>query len=191
MITSIKGVLETIGPDWADIAVGGVAVRVYVPASEIDQLGPPGSRVRLHTSLQVREDSLTLYGFLAEEGRSAFESLIVINGVGPRVALNVLSILSPGSLALAVSSGDTDALSSVPGVGKKIASRILLELKGKLGEDWVIARVAQESADVIEALTALGYSVAEARAAVASIPSGNSLPLEERVRIALQRMGSG
>ena len=190
MITAIKGELEVLGVDWADLSVGGVTLRIYLPASDVDQLGRPGDRVRLFTSLQVREDSLTLYGFINAEARLAFEALIGISGVGPRVAVSILSTLATDSLALAVASGDTDAFVGVPGVGKKIASRIVLELKGKLAEDWAVAPGMPGAGDVLQALTALGYSLTEARAAIAGLPPGDSQPLEERVRQALQRIGS-
>ena len=189
MITSVKGVVEAAGVDWVDLAMGGVTVRVYVPASEAARMGVPGDRVRLSTSLQVREESLTLFGFLTEDGRSAFEALIGVNGVGPRVALSVLSTLPPESLAVAVETGDTDAFGGVAGVGSKLANRIVLELKGKLGEEWVVARGSPAAIDVIEALTALGYSAAEVRAATSTLQFDDDLSLEERVRLTLQQIG--
>ena len=191
MITSVKGVVEAAGVDWVDLAIGGVTVRVFVPASDAVRIGVPGDRVRLSTSLQVREESLTLFGFLTDDGRSVFEALIGVSGVGPRVALSVLSTLPPESLALAVASGDTDAFGGVAGVGSKLASRIVLELKGKLGEEWVVARGSPAATDVIEALTALGYSAAEVRAVTSTLHFDDGLPLEERVRMALQRIGDG
>ena len=131
-----------------------------------------------------------MFGFLTEDTRLAFEALIGINGVGPRLALSVLSRFTAESLAQSVSAGDTDAFSGVPGVGKKMASRIVLELRGKLGGDWVVGPAASQHAEVIEALAALGYSASEAREAVSSLPPGDSMPLEDRVRQALERMGS-
>ena len=132
LISSVRGSLEGIGPDWVDVLIGGVTFRVNVPASTIDHLGQIGEPVRLHTSLQVREDNLTLYGFLTSDMRRAFVTLLGISGVGPRLALAIMSRFTPDSLALAVSVADTDAFSAVSGVGKKTASRIVLELKGKL-----------------------------------------------------------
>ena len=180
-----------MGPDWAGVSVGGVTFRVNVPGSAVDDLGPVGARVRLHTCLQVREDNLTLFGFLTEDDRLAFEALIGINGVGPRVALSVLSRLTPAALAVAVSSGDTAAFTSVSGVGKKIASRIVLELRGKLEKDWAVPGAAiGGDVDVFEALTALGYTAPEAREAITSLPSGNSMSVEDRVRLALQHFAA-
>jgi Holliday junction DNA helicase RuvA len=189
LITSINGNLEGVGPDWADVSVGGVTFRVNVPATLVDQLGKIGDRVRLFTSLQMRADSLTLYGFTAEDARRAFEVLLGINGVGPRVALSVLSRFTADALAVAVASGDTDAFGGVPGVGKKTASRIVLELKGKLDGGLVIHAEAMGDGDIVEALTALGYTVYEAREAASSLAPGDKMPLEDKVRLALQRMG--
>ena len=189
LITSINGNLEGVGPDWADVSVGGVTFRVNVPANLVERLGKIGDRVRLFTSLQMRADSLTLYGFTAEDSRRAFEVLLGINGVGPKVALSVLSRFTADSLAVAVAAGDTDAFGGVPGVGKKTASRIVLELKGKLAGGLLIQPETMGDVDIVEALTALGYTVYEAREAASSLAPGNSMPLEDRVRLALQRMG--
>ena len=190
LISSIQGTLDRIGPDWADVSVGGVSFRVNTPAQTARDLGQIGDKVRFLTSLHVREDSLTLFGFLTEEARLSFEALIGITGVGPRVALSVLSWLTPESLAAAVGSGDTDAFTGVPGVGKKTASRIILELKGKLEGVWAMSPSEGGDGDVIGALTSLGYTASEAREVVSSLPRGDSMPLEEKVRLALQRMGS-
>ena len=191
LISSIHGTLERLGPDWADVSVGGVTFRVCVPSSAVDQLGPLGDQTRLFTSLQVREDSLTLYGFPTEDERIAFDVLIGISGVGPRLAVSVLSRVSPESLAAAVANSDVDAFIAVPGVGKKTASRIVLELKGKLEGDWAVVSRGTGSDDVIDALNALGYSLAEARDAVSRLGAGNGASLEEKVREALVHLGGG
>jgi Holliday junction DNA helicase RuvA len=189
VITGIEGTVADSGPDWLDVAVGGVTVRVNLPMSTAERLGAVGAPVKLLTTLQVRDDSLTLFGFPDREARAAFEMLIGVNGVGPRVALSVLSALAPESLALAVESGDTDAFTSVPGVGKRTASRILLELRGKLDFDLTAAgAVHRDDADVVDALTALGYTALEARRALASLPSGEELPVEEKVRLSLGQL---
>ena len=191
LISSITGTLDGIGPDWADVSVGGVTLRVSVPGSTVERLGKLGDRTTLLTSLQVREDSLTLFGFLTKEARAAFETLIGITGVGPRLALSVLSRFTPDSLAVAVASGDTAAFSSVPGVASKTAGRIVLELKGKLGTDLSILVGPLADADVVDALTALGYTLSEANEAASSLPAGDSSPLEDKVRRVLERMGGG
>lgn len=191
LISSIRGGIESVGPDWVDVAVGGITLRLSVPGSTAERMVRLSGEVRLFTSLQVRDDSLSLYGFWTEEERLAFEVLIGISGVGPRVALSVLSRFTPSDLAAAVSAGDADAFTAVPGVGKRTASRILLELKGKLEGDWAVpAEAVAGQGEVIEALTALGYSAAEAREAAAALPRGDSLSLEEKLREALQRMPS-
>ena len=189
LISSIRGSLEGVGLDWADVSVGGLTFRVSVPASTVERLGQAGDQVRLFTSLQVREDSMTLFGFATEEARLAFQTLLGISGIGPRLALSVLSRFTAESLAAAVGSGDTDAFGGVPGVGKKTASRIVLELKGKLQGDWGVPSAALGDADAINALTSLGYTVLEAREALSALPEDGSMPLEEKVRLALQRMG--
>ena len=192
MITSIEGLLAGAGLDWVDIAVGGVTLRVNIPQSAASTLGGKGDRVRLFTALQfrTREDSLTLYGFPTAEARSAFEALIAVIGVGPRVALSILSGLSPESLALAVARGDADALKGIHGVGTRTANRIVLELKGKLDIELAATPASSVDGEVVAALTALGYGVSEAMEAVSSLPPGDSTSLEEKVRLCLKRMGS-
>ncbi|MDA1349029.1 MAG: Holliday junction branch migration protein RuvA [Chloroflexi bacterium] len=190
LVSSVRGILQAMGPDWADVEIGGITLRVSVPGSTFQRISGIGQEVRLLTSLQVREDSLTLYGFVTEEERSAFEALIGISGVGPKLALSVLSRLSPESLASAVQASDTTMLSTVQGVGKKTAGRIVLELKGKLQGDWSVASSNPEDDEVLDALTSLGYSGQEARRAVAAIPDGSSLSVEEKVRRVLEQMGA-
>ena len=188
MITGLEGALAAVGPDWADVTVGGVTIRASIPESASGTLGPTGERVRLFTSLQVRDDSLTLYGFPTEDARTAFEALIGVNGVGPRLALSILSTMTTDALALAIDSADPGAFKGVSGVGTKTANRIVLELKGKL--DWEQEAAAHRPdaghADLVDALTALGYTVQEASDAVAALPEDAPDSLEERLRIALQ-----
>ena len=189
MITSVEGKLSGTGPDWADVTVGGgVTLRVSVP--DASTLGRPGDAVRLFTTLQLRDDSVTLYGFPSQDARSAFQSLVGVNGVGPRLALGVLSSLSTESLAMAISSGDPDAFKGVPGVGTKTANRIVLELKGKL--DWQVDAIVGVDGDqaLVDALTALGYTAPEAVAAISALPRGEEMSLEEKVRFCLQQLGS-
>ncbi len=186
MITAIEGALVSTGADWADVSVGGVTIRASVPETAVPAIGRPGERVRLFTSLQMREDSLALYGFPSEDARTAFEALIGVNGVGPRLALGILSTLAADALALAIDSADTSAFKGVSGVGTKTANRIVLELKGKL--EWRSAPAPQAlgHADLIDALTSLGYSTQEAASAAAGLPDDAPESLEERVRITLQ-----
>ena len=190
LISALSGKLERVGSDWAEIAVGGITFRVNLPTSAVDRIGEVDEQVRVFTSLQVREDNLTLYGFITEADRMAFQTLLGVNGVGPKVALSVLSRHDFESLAVAVNTGDMDAFSAVSGVGKKTASRIVLELKGKLQGEWVVADTSGMDGDAVGALTALGYSLAEAREAMSGVPRGNSLSVEDKVRMALEHMGS-
>ena len=190
MITGIEGRLAGSGPNWADVTIGGgVTMRASVP--DPLALGAVGETVRLFTTLQVRDDSLTLYGFATQEARTAFETLITVNGVGPKVAISILSTMSTDTLTLAVSAGDPAAFKVVSGVGTKTANRIILELKGKL--DWPEMASADPQVngdrDLVDALTSLGYSVPEAMVAIAALPDGEPMTLEEKVRACLERMG--
>ena len=190
MITSIRGVLEASGPDWVVVGIGGISLKVYVPGSSIEELGRPGDTVHLFTFLRVREDDLSLFGFTTEQSRQLFELFLGINGVGPRLALNILSSFATESLAVAISAGDVDAFDHVPGVGKKMASRLVLELRGKLKKDWALAPETTSEGEVIAALVALGYTSSEARFATSSLSKEENLPLEERVRMALQKLAT-
>ena len=188
LISSVRGTLEGTGPDWADVAVGGVTLRVIAPTPSVEALGQIGNPVNLYTSLQVREDNLSLYGFDTPEGRQTFETLIGISGIGPRVALSILSIFRPDALAAAVESGDVKSFTVVPGVGSRTASRILLELKGKLNLDWNTGTVSALDSDALDALTALGYSPVEAREALSALPDEGGPATEDKVRMALQQL---
>jgi holliday junction DNA helicase RuvA len=169
------------------LMIGGVGLLVNVPRSASDKA--LGEEVHLLTHLVVREDSLTLYGFLEDSERLAFEALNKVNGVGPRLALAILSTLTVDHLREAVARENADILGRVPGIGKKTASKILLELKGKpgfnLGLDAVPV-VGDVDTDVLDTLVALGYSVVEAQSAIQAIPPKSPQDLEERVRLALQ-----
>lgn len=189
MIAGIEGTLEFRGSDWAIVKVGGISLQVYVPASTLSRLGAVGEKVQLYTHLHLREDNVTLYGFSSQEELDLFKLLIGVDGVGPRVALAMLSAINPEQLVLAIASGNIDLLTQLPGVGKKVASRLVLELKGKLEKGWagvVPSFLSSENADVVAALTNLGYSAAEATRAVASLPDSPDLNLEDKIKLALQ-----
>jgi Holliday junction DNA helicase RuvA len=194
VIASLRGRLAAVLPDGAVIEVGGVGYRVFLTAKALAEL-PRSGEVMVHTVTYVREDALALYGFLTTEERRAFELLLGTVGVGPKLALAVLGVHSPDALWRAVSAGDVDALTLVPGVGKKGAQRLLIELKGKLGTDTLIELDADGErpvyAEVREALGALGYGPAEARSALESLPAdAGSRPVEELVRLALRTLAS-
>lgn len=192
LISAVSGKIESKGPEYVDVNVYGVTFRISTPTTTIDQIGKSGDSVRLLTSLQLRQDSITMYGFATEEDRIAFDALININGVGPRLAIAVLSTLDAGSMAAAVQSEDTGAFVRVPGVGARTASRIVLELKGKLDQSWSIPGGAEIVDDVFDSLTSLGYSIQETRNAITSINTeeNNKLNTEEKLRLALQFLTS-
>ncbi|MFL2764405.1 MAG: Holliday junction branch migration protein RuvA [Dehalococcoidia bacterium] len=189
LISMIRGNIQNIGNEWLDLAVGGIVFRIAVPTSNISQLDQKGSKIELFTSLQVREGSMSLFGFLTEDERKTFEILININGIGPKMALNLLSILSPDSLSSAVNLGDINAFTVVSGVGKKMASRIILELKGKVDlSDQQYKNSPDE--ELTNALMSLGYTLSEIRKAVLNIDYSDSITLEDKVRSALNNLSN-
>ena len=189
LISSVSGELRGAGADWVDVAVGGVTLRVSVPDTAVSDLGRVGERVTLYTSLQVREESLALFGFQSEDERLTFETLLGISRIGPRLALAMLGRFSPQDLARTIEEGDTRALATVPGVGRRTASRIVLELKGKLELDFGDGAGGPASATdpaLVDALTALGFGDAEAREALSATDA--SLPDDARIVEALARL---
>jgi len=188
MIASLQGKLELLSGDWAIINVSGIGFQVYLPTSTLSNLGAVGREVKLHTHFQLREDSATLYGFASPEELGLFQTLISVTGLGPKLALAMLSAMNAEQLTLAIATDNADLLTQISGVGKKLASRIVLELREKLGAGLVgiPAQVAQENTEVLAALTSLGYSAAEASRAIASLPQEEALSLEEKVKLALQ-----
>jgi Holliday junction DNA helicase RuvA len=192
MIASLHGTLESLGSDWAVINVNGLGLQVYMPTSTLSTLGSVGMEVHLHTELILREDSATLYGFDSAEELELFQVLTGVSGLGPRLALAMLSAMNVEQLSMAIATGSIDLLTTVPGIGKKMAERLVLELKDKIGAVMVAtpaAQMVQENTDVIAALTSLGYSVSEASHAVATLPQSPELNLEEKIKLALQYFG--
>ena len=185
IISSVSGALSATGPDWVDVAVGGVTLRISVTGAAASGAGRVGDAVSLYTSLQVREDSLSLFGFPTEDERMTFDTLLGVSGIGSRLALAMLDRFSPQALAQAIDAGDTRALATVPGVGRRTASRIVLELKGKLDLDFADAAASTDS-DLVDALAALGYGDAEAREALSGTDAAASE--EDRLRAALERL---
>jgi len=189
LIARLRGVVEESGADWLLVFVGGVGLRVQVPASTAEALGRLGESVVLHTHLHVRDDAVALYGFATAEDLRLFEMLIGVSGVGPRGALSLLSALGAEGLSDAVSAGDVPRLQQVPGVGQKMAARLVLELKSKLVGRAAATVPTGRDDEVVAALVGLGYTQAEAQAAAASVPSDGSLAVEERLRRALAYFG--
>jgi Holliday junction DNA helicase RuvA len=171
------------------LSVGGVGYDVQVPASTLAKLPPVGNTAKLHTRMVVRDDAMTLFGFASPDERELFDLLVTVTGVGPKVALSFLSVLSPNALRRAVRAGDVAALTVVSGVGKKVAQRVVLDLKDRLGGDVVV--LDGPLADVREALLSLGLSPQEASEAMAGINGDGDRPVEELLRVALQQVGRG
>lgn len=192
MIASLQGVVESLGGDYAIINVGGVGFSAYMPTSVLSTLGKIGEEVQIYTHLHVKDDDISLYGFGSADELTLFETLIGVSGLGPRLALAMLSALTVDQLTMAIATGSTDLLTTVPGIGRKMADRLVLELKDKIGAGLITtpaAHIAQENTDVLAALTSLGYSVAEASRAVTTLPAASDLSVEERVKLALQYLG--
>jgi Holliday junction DNA helicase RuvA len=186
MIASLRGIVGSSSFDHLVVVVGGVGFKVYVPINSIS--AREGDEIFLHTLMIVREDSIALYGFSTPAEREIFERLLSVSGVGPRMALAVLGTLSIERLRTAVASQQVEVLTRVPGIGKKTAEKIIFELKDKLkGADGLIgaAPLSDVNKDVLDALTAFGYSVSEAQAALAAIPPDTPDDFEERLRRAL------
>ncbi|HEY83410.1 MAG TPA: Holliday junction branch migration protein RuvA [Dehalococcoidia bacterium] len=192
MISSLQGKVEALGTDWAVVNVGGIGFQVYMPTSTLSSLGAIGSEVRLYTHLHLREDNVALYGFASPEELSLFQTLTSVSGLGPKMALAMLSAMSLEQLVTAIATGNADILTTIPGIGKKVAHRIVLELKDKIGAGWIITpatQLAQENTEVLAALTSLGYSTAEAAKAIATLPPSSDLSLEEKIKLALAYFG--
>jgi Holliday junction DNA helicase RuvA len=173
MISRLTGLLAEKSPPHVLVDVNGVGYEVQVPMSTFYNLPELGAKVTLLTQFIVREDAQQLFGFLTAAERESFRELIKISGVGPRIALALLSGLSSNELAQAVAAQDTSRLVKVPGIGKKTAERLLLELKGKLAPALAtpgFAAASDTQADILQALVALGYSDKEAQAALKALP---------------------
>ena len=188
MIATIRGEIAQIEDNALIIEVGGIGIRVLVPAPLRGRM-KVGETVFLYTHLIVRETELTLYGFESQADRDLFNLLLGVDGVGPKVALSVLSTMNIEAVQRAIFSDEPELLSRVPGVGKKSAQKIALHLKDRLKPIDTLASVAAMSdadSEVLAALTALGYSVVEAQAAIQSLPKDAPDDVEERLRLALQ-----
>ena len=188
MIATLRGEISQIEENALILEIGGVGLRVFVPAT-LRTRSKAGEAVLLYTHLVVREDALTLYGFESQADRELFNLLLGVDGVGPKVALSVLSSMSLDAVQRAVFADEAELLSRVPGVGKKTAQKMALHLKDKLRPTDALAQVASMSdtdGEVLAALTALGYSVIEAQTAIQSIAKDAPDDVEERLRLALQ-----
>jgi holliday junction DNA helicase RuvA len=189
MIGKLTGTLAEKNPPEVIVDCGGVGYEVQVPMSTFYNLPGLGERVTLLTHFVVREDAQILYGFGVQQERSTFRQLIKISGIGPKMALGVLSGMSVAELSQAVTLQDPNRLTKIPGIGKKTAERLMLELKGKLGADLGIhATIANDNqADILQALIALGYSDRDAALALKALPA--DVGVSEGIKLALKALG--
>ena len=191
-VARLRGIVEEKGADWVIVGVGGLGLVASVPATAADAL-VVGQPAAFYTYLNVREDALTLYGFTTEDELGMFELLLTVSGVGPKVGLSILSTLSPDALRLAFANDEPAIVARAPGVGKRTAQKIVLDLKDKVTRPMTglqaLTMATDADSEVIEALTALGYSIVEAQRAVQKLPK-DLLGVEERLRYTLSQFGS-
>jgi Holliday junction DNA helicase RuvA len=190
MIAGLRGVLAGKSADSVLIDVSGVIYRAGASANTIAELGEIGEDAQLVTLLVVREDSLTLYGFADAHELAMFEALNSVSGIGPRLALAILSHFKLDDLLRAIEDGDADLLATVSGVGKKTAGRLIVDLKGKLPSSVGDEPVSREDQSVLDALRSLGYSAAEAKNAIARTTFTGGMTSEDRVLAVLRELGS-
>lgn len=196
MITYVKGELTDIYDNYIVVESYGIGYEIMVPASIVMELPSMGNSVKIFTYQYVREDSLDLYGFLTKEDLKVFKLLITVNGIGPKGALNILSVIRPDELRLAVISDDVKAIQKAPGIGNKTAQKLIIELKDKLSIDDVVVvkndmtgLAANSSRDeAIEALVALGYSSSEAVKAVREVDNADDMDSEALLKSALKKL---
>jgi Holliday junction DNA helicase RuvA len=188
MIASLSGTVSYVGTDSIILEIGGVGIKVHTSAPLRDRLRA-GETTFLYTHLIVRQDALTLYGFETSESREYFELLMSVDGIGPKLALTILSVMNPDAIRRAVFNEQAEIFTRVPGVGKKTSQKILLYLQDKIKAAEGLAPMAvmtDVDTEVLSALTTLGYSVVEAQAALQSIPRDAPSDVETRLRMALQ-----
>ena len=188
MIALVEGTVAERAGDRAVLMASGVGYELFVSASTMSTLPAPGRPARLLTHLHVRDDAMVLYGFATSAERDLFRQLTAVNGIGPKMALAILSVLTPDALRRAVLDGDPDVITVVPGVGKKVAARIVLDLKEKLGGEVELPG-AGPLAEVRDALGTMGLSPQEVQEALIDI-DGDGAPVEVLLRRALQRVGA-
>jgi Holliday junction DNA helicase RuvA len=188
MFASLSGTIAATGKDFIVVQVGGVGFQVFVPQGLLDIQGRSSQAVTIFTHLHVRENELTLYGCESEDELALFRTLLGVTGIGPKVALAILSFLPPDRLRTAIAQEDVTLLARVPGIGPKTAKKLVFDLRDKVTAELAAVElqptITEADADLIAALTSLGFSVAEAREAIGALPR-EPLPLEERVRLAL------
>lgn len=209
MFSYIRGPLVEIWEAQAVVEAGGIGWNIHVPVSVLDQLPGIGEEVRLYTSFQVREDAMTLYGFLTRQDLKMFEQLLGVNGIGPKAGLGILSTLAPDDLRMAIISEDVKAIAKAPGIGPKTAKRVILDLKDKISMEEILsggadatlsensdgkssaganagAGMRSVTKDAVEALTALGYSLTEASRAVRKVEITDGMSVEAVLKASLK-----
>lgn len=206
MISYIKGALGAVEDDVIVVETGGIGLAVHVPLSLLEELPALGEEVTVYTYFQVREDAMTLYGFLHRQDREMFKQLIGVNGIGPKGALGILSVMRPDDLRIAIVSGDAKAISKAPGIGAKTAQRLILDLKDKVDLEEVMmssfgggkenssdagasaAGMAASAKEAVEALTALGYTGMEASKAVKKVEITENMSVEDILKASLKHL---
>jgi Holliday junction DNA helicase RuvA len=190
VISRISGVVWDTGDGYVVIRAGGLGYQVHVPSDVLQGIRALDQPVDLFTHFHVRENRLALYGFLTKEKRALFELLLDISGVGPSVALSLLSTLSPDALRQAVLQDEPGVLTRVPGIGTKTARKIIFHLRDKVVPDdgGATPLLTDADSEVIAALTGLGFSLVEAQTALQNLPPAEELPVEERIRLALSSL---
>lgn len=198
MIAFVRGNLVSSGSDNIILECNGIGYRIYVPQPLLYKLPKPGGELLVHTHYYVREDGITLYGFLEEQELQLFELLITTSGIGPKGALGMLGATAPESLVQAILQEDLVTLTKLPGIGKKTGQRMIIELKDKLGKLWSSLELPtaepEETADTTDmdavlALMALGYQQKEARQAVAKVVEGSAgFNTEQLIKLALREL---
>jgi Holliday junction DNA helicase RuvA len=188
MISSVHGTISGVYEDFLIVDVGGIGLKIQATKSTCKQ-AKMGDRIFLYTHLVVREDLLALYGFESMEERDLYSMMLGVSGIGPKTGMSIISTLNPDTIRRAILENQVDVFSRVPGIGKKSAARILLQLQGKIPADMLQQGVTVSGdvdTRVFEALTSLGYSVVEAQSALQSIPKDASCEVEERLKLALK-----
>lgn len=202
MISYIRGTLAGVEEDRIIVETAGIGYGIYMPGEAITRLPAVGSEVKIHTYLNVREDAMQLFGFLTKDDLKVFRLVIGVSGIGPKGGLNILSCLSPDDLRFAVMAGDAKTIAKAPGIGKKTAEKLIIELKDKLSIEDTLARIGapeeenfeaasasnEVQAEAIQALTALGYAAAEAAKAVKLAAPSPEDSVENVLKAALKQM---
>lgn len=201
MFSYIRGLLTEIWEDTLVIESGGIGWNIHVPLSVLEGTLRVGDEVKIYTSFQVREDAMTLYGFLNRQDLQMFKMLLGVNGIGPKAALGILSVMSPDDLRMAIISEDVKAISKAPGIGPKTAKRVILDLKDRIkmedilpssaGAEYTdpavsVSGVGNVGKEAIEALVALGYSMSEATKAVRQVEITETMSVEDVLKASLR-----